>query len=98
MGFNSGFKGLSINVVNFKYYDRPYIAINVDCHAKASSFCMMSGPTAKQTCLNGYGTIAGRLRTTLLKSFVSSGPLKQQLTGKRLAKEANMKQAVISWL
>jgi len=58
----------------------------------------MSGPIAKQTCLTGYGTMAERLRTTLLKSLVPNGPLKQQQTGKQLAKEANVKQAVISWL
>lgn len=86
-------------MVHLGYYDRPYIAINVDCHANASSFCMItSGPIAKQTCLTGYSTMAGKLRTTLLKSMVSNGPLKQQLTGKQLAKEANVKQAVISWL
>jgi len=34
----------------------------------------------------------------LLKSLVPNGPVKQQVTGKQHAKEANMKQAVISWL
>jgi hypothetical protein len=55
---------LSVIVVDFKGYGRPFITKEHDWHTKTSSVCMiMSGPKLPARLVTSYGTMAGRIWT-----------------------------------
>jgi hypothetical protein len=55
---------VSVIVVDFKGYGRPFITKDLGWHTKTSSFCMiMSGPKLPARLVTGYDTMVGRIWT-----------------------------------